>query len=87
MYAVMAFLLWGGAEKILILVFALPFIQLGVCLLTALIIAVVPCLEPREVYLRSIGRITLGTIAGTLIGVGVMVLFPVLLALIASVAK
>jgi hypothetical protein len=83
MYAVMAVLLWGGTPRLMILALGLPFIQIGVCMLTALVVAFLPCFQPQEAYLRSVGRITLGTILGGMIGLGIMIVLLLLMGLAA----
>lgn len=76
-------LLVGGAgtqgdreTAILLGALALPFIQIGVSLVA---IAALPFVQPKGAYLWSLAKITIGTVAGAILGtllmVGLYVLF------------
>lgn len=56
-----------------ILALGLPAIQLGVSVVAALIIAVVPTYPDKGAYLASLAKITGGAIAGTVLGIVLMV--------------
>jgi hypothetical protein len=57
---------------VIIILFVLPGLQLGAALVTALILAVSP--RPDKGYqFRQLGKIVLGVVVGTLLGVLVMV--------------
>jgi len=64
--------LWDWGSILLLIVLVLPAIQLGASFVAMVAIAVVPRFEDKNGYMSSLGRITLLSLAGTMIGIMVM---------------
>jgi hypothetical protein len=57
---------------LILLVMALPALQVGAAIVAAFLVLVLPDYDEKGAYLASLGRIAAGTIIGTVAGMGVM---------------